>query len=112
VRLLSRSVRLILWISIGVLWIGALSAQPTLTGTIEGRVFDAGRGEYLENALVSVEGTALETLTDATGAYRLSAVPAGNARLKVFYLQRIVRNRTLSNDEPAICLINPVPVHH
>jgi TonB-dependent receptor len=48
-------------------------------------VFDAGRGEFLENALVSVEGTSLETLTDATGAYRLSAVPAGNARLKVFY---------------------------
>jgi hypothetical protein len=59
--------------------------QPAATGSIEGRVFDAGRGEYLENALVSVEGTTLETLTDATGGYRLTTVPAGSARLRVFY---------------------------
>jgi len=34
-------------------------AQGTGTGAIEGRVFDAGRGEYLEKALLSVEGTRL-----------------------------------------------------
>ena len=41
-----------------------LGAQGAAPGAIEGRVFDAGRGEYLELARVSVEGTAIETLTD------------------------------------------------
>ncbi|MGH8018440.1 MAG: carboxypeptidase regulatory-like domain-containing protein, partial [Opitutaceae bacterium] len=54
-------------------------------GTIEGRVFDPRRGEYLENARITIEGTQQEVLTDATGAYRLSNVPAGTAKLVVFY---------------------------
>ena len=63
----------------------AWSAPAAATGVIEGRVFDAARGEYLENALVSVEGASLETLTDATGSYRLAAVPSGTVRLRIFY---------------------------
>ena len=74
---------LLLWL--GLMGAGLLSAQTAATGTIEGRVFDAGRGEYLENALVSVEGSTVETLTDATGGYRITALPAGQVRLKVFY---------------------------
>ena len=77
---------------LGVLLAAAVSpaqpsgaGSPALTGAIEGRVFDAGRGEFLENALVRVEGTTREALTDATGSYRLSFVPAGEARLRVFY---------------------------
>lgn len=62
-----------------------LAAQTTATGVIEGRVFDASRGEYLDSALVSVEGTGLESLTETTGQYRLSRVPAGTARLRVFF---------------------------
>ena len=42
-------------------------------------------GEYLEKARVSVEGTTLETLTDAGGRYRLTNVPAGPARVNVFF---------------------------
>lgn len=55
------------------------------SGAIEGRVFDARRGQYLENARVSIEGTTLETFTDAGGQYRFTAVPAGTIRVKVFY---------------------------
>ncbi|MBL9189401.1 MAG: carboxypeptidase regulatory-like domain-containing protein [Opitutaceae bacterium] len=65
--------------------VGTLHAQSPATGTIEGRVFDPRRGEYLENARIKLDGTAQETLTDATGAYRLSGVPAGTAKLVIFY---------------------------
>jgi TonB-dependent receptor len=61
-----------------------LSAQSTATGTIEGRVLHPEDGKYLELARISVEGTSLETLSDAGGRYRLSNVPTGSARVKVF----------------------------
>lgn len=62
-----------------------LPAQGAGTGVIEGRVFDAGRGEYLEKALLSVEGTRLEVLSNDTGQYRLANVPAGAVRVKAFF---------------------------
>ncbi len=65
-----------------------LMAQTAATGTIEGRVFDPRRGEYLENARVTVEGTKLEVQTDATGQYRLNTVPAGPVVLTIFYTGR------------------------
>ena len=74
-----------IWILGVLVLLPALAAAAAPGGAIEGRVFDAGRGEYLENALVSLEGSALETLTDATGAFRLAPVPAGPARLRIFY---------------------------
>lgn len=55
------------------------------TGTVTGRVFNTANGEFVENARVVVEGTALETFTDATGSYRLPQVPAGVARVSVFF---------------------------
>lgn len=61
------------------------SAQPAAPGAIEGRVFDASRGEYLENARVTVEGSNTEALTDGIGQFRLSVVPAGTVRVKVFF---------------------------
>ncbi|MEO6244279.1 MAG: carboxypeptidase regulatory-like domain-containing protein, partial [Opitutaceae bacterium] len=59
--------------------------QNSATGTIEGRVFDSGRGEYLERARLTIEGTRLETFTDESGQYRLTNVPAGSARVRVFF---------------------------
>ncbi len=60
-------------------------AQTAVVGIIEGRVLNARTGEYLENARVTVDGTSLETFTDEGGTYRLTQVPAGTARVKVFY---------------------------
>ncbi|MBI5768785.1 MAG: carboxypeptidase regulatory-like domain-containing protein [Verrucomicrobia bacterium] len=60
-------------------------AQPVATGTIEGRVFNPANGEYIERARVTVEGTTLEAFTDSSGQYRLTQVPAGTARVKVFF---------------------------
>ena len=54
------------------------------TGSIEGRVFNPATGEYLELARITVEGTMLEALTDASGQYRLTNVPAGPARVRAF----------------------------
>ena len=62
-----------------------LRSQSAATGTIEGRVFDARRGEYLEKARITVAGTKLEVLTDATGMYRLTNVPPGTVSVVVFY---------------------------
>ncbi len=61
------------------------SAQTAATGTIEGRVANGRTGEYVERARVSVEGTTLETFTDNGGQYRLTNVPAGTARVRVFF---------------------------
>ena len=55
------------------------------TGSIEGRVLNVARGDYLNNARVVVKGTAHETLTDSLGQYWLTGVPAGTATVSVFY---------------------------
>ena len=62
-----------------------LGAQAVSTGTIEGRVFDSRRGEYLEKARITVDGSQQETLTAATGQYRLTGIPAGTVTMKIFY---------------------------
>src|SRR4051812_29234563 len=61
------------------------AAQSAASGTIEGRVLNTRNGEYLEKARVTIEGTTLESFTDASGQYRLTNVPAGTAKVKVFY---------------------------
>ena len=60
-------------------------ARAQSSGAIEGRVLNTGTGEYLENARVTIEGTALETLTDSLGLYRFADVPAGAAKVRVFF---------------------------
>ena len=62
-----------------------LGAQAVSTGTIEGRVFNVRRGEYVENARITVDGSGQQVLTDATGQYRLTNLPAGPVTLKIFY---------------------------
>jgi len=61
------------------------AAAVAASGTISGRVINPATGAYLEGARITAEGTALETFTDADGAYRLDGVPAGDVRIRVFY---------------------------
>src|SRR3954470_7219262 len=61
------------------------AADTDQTGVIEGRIFNTESKEFLNKARVTVDGTALETFSDATGEYRLTGVPEGTARVKVFY---------------------------
>ena len=63
----------------------SICAQTRAIGTIEGRVFDARRGEFVEKARLTVEGTREEVLSDAIGQYRLVNLPAGPVKIVVFY---------------------------
>ncbi len=64
--------------------VAPLNAQPQ-SSTVEGRVKNAESGNYLNNARVAVEGTNIETLTNADGDFRLTNLPAGMVRLKISY---------------------------
>jgi iron complex outermembrane recepter protein len=65
---------------------GAVSmAQPPLTGTIEGRVFNPLTGEYVRNAEVRVQGTPIVAITAGDGRYRLGNVSTGAVTLTVTY---------------------------
>src|SRR6478735_2870573 len=64
---------------------GNLSAQSAGTGSIEGRVLNVGNGRYIANAKVTVDGTNLEAITDDFGQFRISGVPAGEAKLTTSY---------------------------
>jgi TonB-linked SusC/RagA family outer membrane protein len=62
----------------------AVRAQPAqATGVIEGRVTDVSGGRALENAQVSVVGTALGAITNAAGAFRVAGVPARGVEVRV-----------------------------
>lgn len=61
-------------------------AKPTESlGSVTGRVQNGERRQYLNNARVTVRGTALTTFTDDTGAYFLPRVRAGEVIVEVFY---------------------------
>jgi iron complex outermembrane recepter protein len=60
-------------------------AQEVATGTVKGRVFNAASGAYVNNAKVTVDGTAAQTYTNETGEYELTDVPAGTVRMRVSY---------------------------
>ena len=84
-KLLSSVLRATFAAALAVFAAAVTSAQSVATGTVEGRVLNLRNGEYLERARVTVEGTGLETFTDASGQYRLTNVPAGPARVRVFF---------------------------
>lgn len=65
-----------------------ISAQTTdgrPAGVIEGRVFNATSGSYLNNARVVIDGTRIETFTNESGEFRLSNVPAGPVRILALF---------------------------
>jgi hypothetical protein len=76
---------------IGLTLLVPVFAQSPATGTIEGRVLSAETGDSIENARVTVEGTALETLTDVTGRF----APGSRRRHSPSPSSRVARrNRT------------------
>lgn len=77
------AVRCLATAALAALLAGSAFAQGT--GSIEGRVLNVGNGRYLGNAKVSVEGTTIETLSNDFGEFRLTGVPAGEAKLKATY---------------------------
>lgn len=73
---------------------GTLLAQTA--GTISGRVQNGDAALYLNNARVSIEGTDLQAFTNEAGEYRLTDVPPGELRLRVFYTGLQPQTATLS----------------
>lgn len=67
---------------------GAVGAEGSGTGgygSVTGRVFNPVTGEYVRNAEVSVRGTSLLAITEASGVFLLTNVPSGEATLVVSY---------------------------
>lgn len=62
-----------------------VQAADGATGTIEGRVLNLSNGQYLNSALVTVEGTSITTVTNEYGEYVLRNVPVGSVNLTVSY---------------------------
>ena len=65
------------------------AASPTIrspgTGRVEGHVRDQN-GTALANAQVFIVGTALNALSDSTGAYRIPAVPEGRQEIRAAFI--------------------------
>jgi uncharacterized protein YfaS (alpha-2-macroglobulin family) len=60
-----------------------LLSDTTGPGAVRGVVVDARTRQPVAGALVSVQGTALRTVTDASGRFRLAGVPRGRRTLRV-----------------------------
>lgn len=82
---MSRNLSSGLLVALALLAWSPAMASAQGTGTVTGRVVDAGIGP-LEGAQVQVEGTKLEAWTDSTGRFRLSGVPAGKQTLVVSFV--------------------------
>jgi TonB-dependent receptor len=63
----------------------AAFAQAKAAGTIEGRVLNTANGQYLSKAVISIDGSNLQALSDDYGNYTLTNVPAGEVKIKIAY---------------------------
>lgn len=61
----------------------AADVSALAVGTIEGRVYNAVNGAYLNNARVSLEGSNREEQTNSFGEFRFDRVPIGPAVVRV-----------------------------
>jgi iron complex outermembrane receptor protein len=77
------------------------AAAAVGSGTIEGRVFNAGTGSYISNARVIIEALRMETFTDEFGQYRFTRVPAGGATVQVLYTGFPANQQTVKVDAGA-----------
>ena len=62
-----------------------LAAQAPATGNVRGRVYNVASREYIRNAEIRVEGTALTAYSTDRGDFILTGVPAGEATLVATY---------------------------
>jgi iron complex outermembrane recepter protein len=65
---------------------GSLPAASEPSGVVTGRVFNAATNTALNNARVTIEGTAHQTLTENDGSFRFNGVPAGEVRISVSHV--------------------------
>jgi TonB-dependent receptor len=73
----------------------ALSAQ-TVTGTVQGRVYNPVSKEYVANAEVRLEGTNQVVFTSDSGSFQFLNVPAGTATVSVLFTGYNTAKETLT----------------
>src|SRR5687768_8842148 len=71
--------------AIVALFVTNMFAQASASGTIEGRVLNAGTGAYLGNAEIRIVGTELVTTTTPDGRYQFTQVPPGEKTISASY---------------------------
>jgi len=57
-----------------------------LAAQVQGRVFNTLSESYIANARVTIDGTAIEALTDESGSFLLLAAPLGEVRVRATYV--------------------------
>ncbi|WP_229953945.1 TonB-dependent receptor [Parasphingorhabdus litoris] len=72
------------------------SSDDGSTGVVAGTVVNRSTGAALKGALVRVDGTNLETITDDRGHYYFPAVPRGQQIIRVEYLGEQARTAIVS----------------
>ena len=72
------------------------AAAQARTGRIEGTITDAASGQPIDEATVTVDGTQIVILTDATGRYLLNGVPAGEQTVRVRVLGYATQERQVT----------------
>lgn len=84
----------------GLLALPVLASAQNTTGTVRGRVTDAGTGRAISEAQVLVTGTRVGAVTNANGDYTLVAVPVGPRVLSVRRLgfQPVTQTITVTGD--------------
>ncbi len=65
---------------------GIISPLALADGAIEGRISDQSGKVFFDGAIVSINGTPLETRSDDGGRFRFKSVPAGTHTLTVSYI--------------------------
>ncbi len=86
-----------------VLMGGVLTAQNAIQGTVK----DAVTGETLQGATVSLKGTALGSITDANGAFRIMARTQPPYTLVVTYVGFKTDEVTVSGNDAGAIQLNP-----
>ena len=92
-----------MWFTLVVLLLGAapLPADDP-PADVKGRVVDAQTGEPIAKAVVTVRERQSETVTDASGRFRLADLPAGSVELVVTTVGYGLAQRTLAVGGPEV----------
>jgi len=66
--------------------IAAAATTAMADGTLEGRISDHTGQVFFDGAIVRIQGTHLEKVTDDAGRFRFNSLPPGKHRLEVLYV--------------------------
>ncbi|MEG8051855.1 TonB-dependent receptor [Sphingomonas aurantiaca] len=95
-------------LTIATAYAGPIAATPAATpraaGSITGTVSQAGSGDYLDGASVSIPALDLSTVVDRTGRFTLVGVPAGTHDLVIRYVGFPDARRTVTVADAAVTL--------